>query len=119
MSKKPAVPLLPATVKVGGFVFKVVPWSHQVAAEHRCFGEFAPVPQEIRIDETLRPQKRANTLIHELVHVIAWSFDLRAKDCDEERWAITIANGLSAIFMDNPELLEWLAHCTKEESNGA
>lgn len=47
--------------------------------------------------------RHANTLIHELLHAIYDVYHIQDTD-DEERTVTTMANGLTQVLKDNPEL---------------
>jgi hypothetical protein len=50
---------------------------------------------------------RAETLLHEISHVVWWVYNLKDED-DEERTVHTMATGLTQVFRDNPKVLEYI-----------
>lgn len=58
-------------------------------------------------DETVK--QSVNTLIHEVLHAIYYTYGMREvlEDKHEEYAVNTFANGLTQVFKDNPKFLEW------------
>lgn len=70
---------------------------------------------EIKVEDALRGGRLANTVLHEVLHAV---WDERGLDQDalaedpgrlEEVVVNAMANGLSALIRDNPDLVPWLA----------
>lgn len=64
---------------------------------------------EILIDERWKAQVQANTLLHEVLHAIAYQmgkFGLDSKS--EEKVVEVMANGICAVMRDNPDLFPLL-----------
>lgn len=66
-------------------------------------GHIDHVDQVIRIDQALRPDRRREVLLHEILHGLLWS--LGAPEHGDERLIQGLSTGLSQVFADNPELL--------------
>lgn len=52
--------------------------------------------------------RAANTMIHEILHALYLEYTIRVHDDNEERVVNTFADGLSAVWTDNPEWFAWL-----------
>ena len=59
-----------------------------------------------RIDKTLEPTRKLNTLIHEIVHVLLDHFNAELKLKDEEKVCEVLGTGLSDLFIANPKLID-------------
>lgn len=53
-----------------------------------------------------------DTLIHECLHAIYEHYELSKKD-DEERVVATLSHGLTALFVDNPKLIDYIKGALK------
>lgn len=63
----------------------------------------------IKLNEQQSIRECASTLVHELLHAIVYVFSIKFKtDQEEEKYVSALANGITTIFRDNPELLDWL-----------
>ena len=54
----------------------------------------------------------ANTFLHEVIHAINYSMGIASGD--EENLTNRLANGLCAVWMENPEVFKWWATIIKE-----
>lgn len=101
-------PKLPASVKIGYRVYRIVALSSLQAAAKGRYGECSHLECEIRIDLTPGPREAANTLLHEILHAVWYVQHLTDAD-NEERTVLTLADGLSCVWVDNPEVMAWIA----------
>ena len=99
---------LPASVKIGYRVYKIVEWTASQGAAANKYGECSHVMREIRVDLTHGMREGANTLLHEIVHAIC-SVWYQSENDKEERTVSLISNGLSTVWVDNPDVMEWIA----------
>lgn len=100
---------LPSTVRIGYETYKIVPMPDAEALE----GDFGATDQLIRIKVTDRsPRFVANTFLHEVLHGVFYQAGLRdslsINHAKEEAIVNCLANGLSQVFRDNPNLLKML-----------
>jgi len=96
---------LPLNIKVANHVFTVEEWNTNVANANGRFGECDCNELIIRIATGHKKSHISETLMHEIMHAIFWSYGLKAED-DEERTITGLAAGLSQVFQDNPQLYE-------------
>ena len=106
---------IPSTVKIGCYSFKVEvgpSWAFQNSSElgHCNLDECA-----IRLSPTLSPQQLANTFLHEVIHAIHWVYGLEDTS-NEERFTNETANGLCALWQDNPQTMDWWKSIVNMES---
>lgn len=104
-----AIEAMPATVRVGGFDFKLEKWTHHQAAGASRYGEFSSIEQTIRLQLDMPSQfKAVDTLLHELSHAIYWVYGIHDED-KEERVVGVFGSGLMALHRDNPWLAGWIS----------
>jgi|TARA_R110000824_G_C14671816_1_gene619155 hypothetical protein len=79
-----------------------------------CFGWYLPREGKIQIQNSLDNQEEANTLLHEILHAIAYGSGLNQaegplKDEHSEELVVNqITNYLMGAFRDNPWLLDYI-----------
>jgi hypothetical protein len=106
-----AVEALPTMIRVNAFDFKIEKWKPAVAERAHRYAECSTVDQIIRIRTDLSsPEKAADTLLHELSHAIWWAHGVDDADAEERTVNLT-CTAWTAIYRNNPWLLEWLARC--------
>lgn len=98
--------MLPNSVRIGYETYKVSPMPK---AERENEGDFGPSSQLIRVRMSGRsPRFVANTFLHEILHGVFYQAGLRdalsLSHAKEEAIVNCLANGLSQVFRDNPEL---------------
>ena len=98
--------MLPSHVRIGYETYKVSPMPK---AERDIEGDFTSSSQLIRVRVGGRsPRFIANTLLHEILHGVFYQAGLRdslsLNHAKEEAIVNCLANGLSQVFRDNPEL---------------
>ena len=71
-------------------------------------GEFSPMDGYIAIDETIvsKPGEFLSTLLHEITHALAWHMGVLSDSLEPERICDLVGNGMTMVFMDNPELMK-------------
>lgn len=103
---------LPRKVKIGCYDISVVDWHPHAAAALGRYGEFSSLELLIRIDLSVNPVVIANTLLHELMHAIYWVYEIRDGD-DQERTVTTMATGMTQVFKDNPNIVNFISDLMK------
>jgi hypothetical protein len=104
----------PKSVKFGHRDFTIKYITHKEASKRGIYGEVDTSLNQIVIDKTLDGKVTFNTLVHELIHVIAehYAWNLPAKE--EELVCETTGNALADLFNQNPKLVEYLAFVFKK-----
>jgi lipoate synthase len=93
------------SIKIMGCDYKVIE-SDKISRDSYVYGEADHVEQVIKLSKELKPQLKAETLLHELLHVVL--FKLREDELfDNERFINSVAAILLQIFRDNPALLRF------------
>ncbi len=77
------------------------------ASARDVFGECCTSTGIIRVRTDLDPVKLANTLIHEVLHACFYIGDIEDDD-KQERTVTILANQLTQVWRDNPELVAWI-----------
>ena len=72
------------------------------------YGEVAHTAGIIRIDTTHSAIEVAQTLLHEILHVVCTMW-CRAEEDNEERTVSIMSTGLATVWRDNPDVMEWIA----------
>lgn len=101
---------IPKHVKVGYRVIEIVQWDVWDAARAQHWAEFDPGKEEIRLIPWCSAQKAANSMIHEICHVIVAVWGIDDGHMTEEEFCIVAANGWSTVIRDNPVMMRWLIH---------
>tara|TARA_R100001460_G_scaffold62797_1_gene103009 strand:- start:90 stop:422 length:333 start_codon:yes stop_codon:yes gene_type:complete len=97
---------LPGTIYLGHRKIKVKQIGAKTANKDEIYGDFDVNKDLIRIDKTLEPTRKLNTLIHEIVHVLLDHFNAELKLKDEEKVCEVLGTGLSDLFTHNPKLIK-------------
>ena len=93
-------------IKIGYRNYKLDVWPDTFASTEEAEGEFFAKDGK----------HGANTLLHEILHAIVYQYGLAEDIKDkEEKIVNTLTNGLSAVFIDNPWLLDYLKDKVKKE----
>jgi len=98
---------LPKKIKIANHVYKIVAWSDEIAFAKSRFGECDCLALEIRIQTNNIKSLVSETLVHEIMHAIYWSYNIKVED-DEERIVGTMAVGMSQVLQDNKMLRNFL-----------
>jgi len=99
---------LPDSVKVGPFLFDIMPRDEQWHRITDDWGSMVIDDLEINIVTTERPPVFiVDTLVHEIFHAI-WDVFHLEEDDTEERIVATLATGWLGVLRDNPELVSCL-----------
>ena len=103
---------LPASVKVGPWVYRIEAWHTHYANSRGRYGECEHQTRTIRVDASYGPIQTAQTLMHELMHAVCGAWHVHDAD-DEERTVTALSTGLTSVLVDNPGLLGWFAAATR------
>lgn len=104
---------LPASVRVGFKDYSVAPYPKGAQEESGNWGRTKHAGGEIWVHDTPDTREAANTLIHEILHACFHVGGLDYPNNEEEAIVNTLANQLSGVFRDNPDLIRWLLRATK------
>lgn len=94
---------LPKTVKIGHFVFDVLPMGTPEREAANAYGVFESKYLQIRLDMNAPEKIIIDSFLHEILHGIWWVFGMDDED-NEERTIRVMSTGLATVFADNPGL---------------
>lgn len=102
--------------KIGYLKFKLLPVNREYSEENGFLGITDFDNQIIKYKDTLVGSELVNTIIHELLHCCTMYFGQREMlgSRIEERFVNCMANGLTTLLQDNPELLKVIAENIKK-----
>jgi len=113
----------PERVRIGPFVFNIT-WS-QAELMRFCrtdgqdaFGQTHPDTLNIYIDDTRPLVALQNTLVHELLHALLWTYNIptpveEGRDKEEE-FVSRMDTPLLLLLKENPVVFEWLQRKPEE-----
>lgn len=97
----------PTSAKIGYLTFSITEWTNAESDAQGLNGRCDSNNGHIHVRGGLCPQKKAATLLHEILHAIYYTQSI-SNDDDEERTVTAMANGLAQMWRDNPELTRWI-----------
>ena len=104
----------PPKVKVGYKDITINLVRSDFSKQTDSYGEYQHRANKIEIQQDLTPDDFANTLLHEVLHAVAYEFSLTcdgnvlSTDSNEEIVINSITNGLMTVFKDNPWFLTFM-----------
>jgi hypothetical protein len=98
---------LPDKVIIGHRTWKVRSWAPSKAGKREGLCNFNLQAIFIRTRFRTAHQK-ANILLHEIFHA-AWEEAALLEDDGEERIVTVLANAMTQVIRDNPEVFDWIA----------
>ncbi|MBU5486481.1 hypothetical protein KQI86_19455 [Clostridium sp. MSJ-11] len=90
-------------INILGINYKIK-YLNDLIERENLYGEIDYHKQTIRIDESMRRDRKVRTLIHEILHGIMESLGYNDINCDEEKIQ-NISNALYLLLENNPKLL--------------
>ena len=105
---------IPDKIKVGYKEYKLEEWKQTVASANEAQGQFFSKEGVIGYVTTEKGVSHANTILHEVFHAIIYQWHIDLDDKMEEVVVNGLTNGLTTVFVDNPELMDYLKLKIKE-----
>ena len=102
----------PPKIKIGYKEIDIEFTKSDFAKQTDSYGEYHHRLNKIEIQQDLNDADYANTLLHEILHAVAYEMSLTqegnvlAKDTNEEIVINSMTNGLMGVFKDNPWFLK-------------
>jgi len=97
---------LPGIIYIGHRKIKIKEISPKTADKDKIYGDFDSQQDLIRIDKSLKNEKKLNTLLHEIAHALLDHFNAELNKKDEEKVCEVLGSGLSDVFFNNPKLIK-------------
>ncbi len=104
----------PEKIKIGYRDYKLEEWKQTVASANEAQGQFFAKEGVIGYTAEEKGVSHANTLIHEIFHAIIYQWNMELDEKVEELVVNGLANGLTTVFVDNPQLVDYLRLKIKE-----
>ena len=104
----------PKSIKIGYRDYKLEKWKQTVASANDAHGQFFSKEGIIGYTDEEKGVSHANTILHELFHAIIYQWNIDLDDKMEEVVVNGLTNGLTTIFVDNPEFMDYLKLKIKE-----
>tara|TARA_R100000789_G_C3016631_1_gene152558 strand:+ start:1541 stop:1909 length:369 start_codon:yes stop_codon:yes gene_type:complete len=104
----------PSKIKVGYKDIAIDLVRSDFSKQTDSYGEYQHRANKIEIQQDLNNIDFANTLLHEVLHAVAYEMSLTqegnilSKDTSEEIAINSITNGLMTVFRDNPWFLKFM-----------
>tara|TARA_R100000093_G_scaffold8765_1_gene6074 strand:- start:2167 stop:2553 length:387 start_codon:yes stop_codon:yes gene_type:complete len=105
---------VPTSIKIGYRDYKLEEWKQTVATANEAQGQFFQKEGIIGYVVTEEGVSHANTILHEVLHAIIYQWNIDLEEKEEEKLVNGLANGLTTVFVDNPELMDYLKTKIKE-----
>ena len=105
---------IPDKIKVGYKEYKLEEWKQTVANAGDAHGQFFSKEGVIGYTAEESGVSHANTLLHEIIHAIIYQWNIELGEKEEEHLVNGVTNGLTSVFVDNPELMDYLKNKIKE-----
>lgn len=100
---------LPRKVTIGYRKYRVEELSKKQSDADEALGWHFNYPARIKVRLTeLDPAEVANTFLHEILHGCWKVGELPKKKIDEEQVVTVLANQLTQVIRDNPEVIEFI-----------
>ena len=107
------VKALPTKVRIGPHDYQIEIWRHAQIVSNDRLGECSHIEATIRVADSFPTAGRAaETFIHECLHGMYYTMDMRDND-DQERVVSSLGKGIIGLFRDNPWLARWIGEATK------
>lgn len=107
MKQVQEAPPIPASIRVGYKTYTVGDMDKVRHMECGRYGEMNAIKSTVAIHRLGDITEDGNTMLHELLHCCYWAMDISDKD-DEESTVAKLANGLTQVWQDNPDLIAFL-----------
>ena len=105
---------IPQFIKIGYRNYKLEKWKQTVASANEAQGQFFAKEGIIGYTDEEKGVSHANTLLHECLNSIVYQWNIELGEIDEETLVNSLTNGLITVFVDNPDLLDYLKSKIKE-----
>lgn len=105
---------LPKSIKIGYRDYKLEEWKQTVATANEASGQLFIKEGVIGYNQEEKGVSHANTILHEIIHGIVYQWNMELDERREESIVNSLTNGLTTVFVDNPQLLDYLRLKIKE-----
>ena len=101
-------------IRYRNFKAKVVKLTRKQAKSGNMYGCYFPDTQTIAIQEKLSKYTLLDTMLHEIGHFIADKSKIRLANLGEEGITSFIGSEFAKVFIQNPQLINFIKRCSKD-----
>ena len=94
--------------------FSTKKWKQTVASANEAHGQFFAKEGIIGYTDEEKGVSHANTILHEILHAVVYQWNIELGEKEEETLVNSLTNGLVTVFVDNPDLMDYLKTKIKE-----
>ena len=105
---------IPQYIKIGYRNYNLEKWKQTVANANDAHGQFFAKEGIIGYTAEEKGVSHANTILHEILHAIIYQWHIELDEKTEESVVNGLTNGLTSVFVDNPNLMDYLKDKIKE-----
>ena len=105
---------IPQSIKIGYRDYKLEKWKQTVASANEAHGQFFAKEGIIGYTDEEKGVSHANTILHEILHAVVYQWNIELGEKEEETLVNSLTNGLVTVFVDNPDLMDYLKTKIKE-----
>ena len=105
---------IPQSIKIGYRDYKLEKWNLSVANANEAHGQFFAKEGIIGYTDEEKGVSHANTILHEILHAVVYQWKIELGEKEEETLVNSLTNGLVTVFVDNPDLMDYLKIKIKE-----
>ena len=100
---------LPEVITLGASRYTIVPKNKEWFLENQCHGQCRWPAMEVDIVVDQSDTELANTIIHECLHLCYREWQIKPR-CGEERTVTGLGFALSALWAQNPDIVEYISN---------
>ena len=97
----------PTTIRIGSLCYTFEWTDGNWTASTERYGECDYIPQIIRINGQLRPDRLATNVVHEIIHAMLEHSPHGHDNWSNEEIAKHLGYMLAGVWRDNPEVFDW------------
>ncbi|MCB1466620.1 MAG: hypothetical protein KDK08_05615 [Rhizobiaceae bacterium] len=98
---------MPDRVQIGPYPYEIREWDHAVSVEAGAYGLCDMENQTIWVRQTLKGPRKAEVLLHEILHA-CWESGSLPDAPDEEHAVNALGIQLTQAMRANPEVFRWI-----------
>src|SRR5262245_23637476 len=99
----------PTSIRIGYRDYRVEWMTNEHASLLARFAEIDHNTAVMRVQENLDSPKMVNSILHEILHGCWFISGLSQKKPKEEQVVSCVANQLTQVWRDNPDLVKWIS----------
>ena len=105
--------MMPTKIQIGPYPYSIVDWPVAAANEAACYGQCDYDKLEIRVRQDLKPSRKAEVLLHEILHA-CWEVGTIPANPEEEHAVNALGIHLTNAMRTNPEVFRWIINSARK-----